>query len=83
MGSYNLINITMIIKILSALFVAACDLLLTIEAFILLCKSIIDSRNVLLLIGVLVALCWLLPTSKKRAKKLSDEASYALGLGED
>lgn len=68
------------IKVCSFLFVWLCNILLTAEAGKLLLLSIIDRSNVPFMVGTVVALCWLLPTSASRIDALADKAKYAFGL---
>ena len=56
------------------------NILLTVETIRLILLSIIDRSNAPILLGVAVALYWLLSTSAKRVKSLTEHAKEALGI---
>lgn len=68
------------IKICSFMFVWLINCLVTIETLRLLLLSIVDRSNAPILLGVAVALYWLLSTSAKRVNSLTNHAKEALGV---
>lgn len=68
------------IKICAFIAVWLINCLVAIEALRLSLLSIIDRSNAPILLGVAVALYWLLSTSAKRVKSLTEHAKEALGM---
>lgn len=68
------------IKICAFIAVWLINCLVAIEALRLLLLSIIDRSNAPILLGVAVALYWLLSTSAKRVNSLTEHAKEALGM---
>lgn len=68
------------IKICAFIAVWLINCLVAIEALRLSLLSIIDRSNAPILLGVAVALYWLLSTSAKRVNSLTERAKEALGM---
>lgn len=68
------------IKICAFIAVWLINCLVAIEALRLSLLSIIDRSNAPILLGVTVALYWLLSTSAKRVNSLTEHAKEALGM---
>lgn len=68
------------IKICAFIAVWLINCLVAIEALRLSLLSIIDRSNAPILLGVTVALYWLLSTSAKRVNSLTENAKEALGM---
>lgn len=68
------------IKICAFIAVWLINCLVAIETLRLSLLSIIDRSNAPILLGVAVALYWLLSTSAKRVNSLTEHAKEALGM---